>query len=110
MASNDAQHIEELFRERGVLSGRELLVDWKTALEIVETCRELGVGILGLDFYRNDESGITEVDCRGADFSDFFRLPDGFQLSVAAALRLLSNELPDNADYVSFVLKSPHSE
>ena len=105
MSIGDAKKIESRFKGRGIMHGQELLVDWRTAIELIEACRGLGVGILGLDFYRKSDIGLNEIDGGGADFSEFFRFPNPNQVSIAAAFRLLSDGLPDKADYASFVLK-----
>jgi hypothetical protein len=97
------RHIQDRFQVRGIWHGQELLFDLKTALEVVEECRTNRIGILGLDFYKKIDTCIDEVDGYGADFSQLFRDKSAVLQSQHATLKTLMNELPRNADYVSFV-------
>ncbi len=45
------QMIHEKYKSKGILKGGELLLTHKDAVHFVEDCKNLGLAIIGIDFY-----------------------------------------------------------
>ena len=88
----------------GVMRGMELLLRHADALRFVEDCEQLGLTILGMDFYKQEGSDIIELPC-SADYSPLSGKEDAVERSVAAARRLIKDRLPEDATWVSFVVE-----
>jgi len=59
MVSEDV--ILQKYCTKGISKGGELLLCHTDALNLIEDCRELGMVILGLDFYIQTNQGIFEA-------------------------------------------------
>ena len=70
------------------------------AVEFVDECEKRGIRILGMDFLRRDETGITPMD--SADWGDL--TPEE---SWRESRRLLQHGIPDGGNVVIFVLDEP---
>jgi hypothetical protein len=81
----------------------ELLFTREVAFEIIEACAKKGILILGMDFYMCDGQDYREL-LSSADFSDLKAKPDAVAQAVRSAKKLIAEGLPDEADFVSFVL------
>lgn len=101
---NVGQAIKAKFSEDaiGEMAG-EMLFEGQDALEVVAACEELGVIIIGMDFWQQRGGNIVEIN--STDYSSINALPDAPKKTIEAARELLKNGLPDNADYVSFILQ-----
>jgi len=56
-----------------------------------------------MDFWQQRGGNIVEIN--STDYSSINALPDAPKKTIEAARELLKNGLPDNADYVSFILQ-----
>ena len=81
----------------------ELLFTRDVACEIIEACTKKGILVLGMDFYVRDGQGYREL-LNAADFSELKAKPDAVAQAVKSAKTLIAERLPDEADFVSFVL------
>jgi hypothetical protein len=81
----------------------ELLFTREVAFEIIEACAKKGILILGMDFYVCDGQDYREL-LSSADFSDLKTKPDAVAQAVKSAKKLIAEGLPDEANFVSFVL------
>jgi hypothetical protein len=96
--------LESVFKSQASFSDTsELLFTHRVALEIIENCVKKGVLILGMDFYVQDGHDYQEL-LNSADFSDLKAKPDAVHQSGMSAKKLIAQGLPENADFVSFVL------
>jgi len=73
------------------------------ALEIIEDCAKKGILIVGMDFYVRDGKDYKEL-LSSADFSELKAQPDAVHQAVVRAKKLIAEGLPEDADFVSFVL------
>lgn len=78
----------------------------RDALEFVDDCARLGLVILGLDFYRDQEGAVVPL-LSSADYSDLISEPQAVEKSTHASRRLLENGLPHDSTWVSFVVDEP---
>jgi hypothetical protein len=92
----------------GVEAG-ELLFRQNDALKVIEEIEKLHGVILGLDFWqRTKDCDVMEVNSTNWD-----NINKGLSASkdtIETAKELIGNGLPDNADYVSFVIKDQEVE
>jgi hypothetical protein len=98
--------IEKKFKDKIVrIEAGEFLFKYKDALDVIEEINRIKAIILGLDFWKEVDDGIMEINSTAWD--DINSGPDASSDTVREARKLLKNQLPDNADYVSFVLTEP---
>ncbi len=101
--------IEQLLTEKygsaGIMSGEELLLRHPDALRFIDDCEDLGLTILGMNFYEREEGHTVEVS--STDWSSLVEEPDAFEQSIREARSLIGKGLPDDADLVSFVVREP---
>jgi hypothetical protein len=96
--------LESAFKSQASFSNTsELLFTHRVALEIIENCAKKGILILGMDFYVRDGHDYKEL-LSSADFSDLKGKPDAVHQAVMSAKKLIAEDLPEDADFVSFVL------
>ena len=96
--------VESAFKSQVSFSdSSELLFTHRVALEIIENCAKKGILILGMDFYVRDGHDYKELS-RSADFSDLKAKPDAVHQAVMSAKKLIAEGLPEDADFISFVL------
>ena len=96
--------LESAFKPQASYSDTsELLFTHKVALEIIADCEKKDILILGMDFYVWDGQDYREL-LSSADFSDLKAKPDAVHQAVLSAKRLIAKGLPEDADFVSFVL------
>ena len=100
MNTNHSKIISE-FATTALIYCGDYLYEMPTALKVISKCRELGVTILGLDFFRAAQDGI-EPTMISANFSELSEHPDSCALSVSAASRVLSTGMPEGSNYVMF--------
>ena len=81
----------------------ELLFSQEVALEVTDACAKDDILILGMDFYVSDGQDYKEL-LSSADFSELKGKPDAVKQAVMSAKKLIAQGLPDEADFVSFVL------
>jgi hypothetical protein len=101
---NAETRLFEKYRSMGVVRGLELLLRHADALRFIEDCEQLGLTILGMDFYKQEGSDIIELS-GSADYSSLSGKEDAIERSVAAARRLIKDRLPEDATWVSFVVE-----
>lgn len=87
----------------GRRDGNELRLRHADALRFVDDAERLGAVILGMDFYY-DRGDYTVETLGPADYSELADHPDAVRASAAAARALLRPGLPDDTDWVSFVI------
>jgi len=88
------------------MSGSELLLSHDDALKFIEDCRNLGLVILGMDFFKIDgRYNVALVN--PADYSALSEEPDAVEKTAAEALKLIGEKLPNDADVVTFVVAEP---
>ena len=90
------------YRRTGNLSGEELLLCHADALRFVADCEDLGLTILGMDFYAGE--GGHPVEVGSADWSSLVGGPDSAERSIRETRALIGEGLPDGAHLVSFVV------
>jgi len=96
--------LESVFKTKASFSDTsELLFTREVAFEIIDACAKKGILILGLDFYVRDGHDYKEL-LSSADFSELKAKPNAVHQAVVSAKKLIAEDLPDNADFVSFVL------
>lgn len=83
--------------------GDELLLKTQDALLFIQDCMDMGLFILGLDFYKEEDDNIIEV--ASADYSSLIKEHGNVMLSISAARQLIQDGLPDGATWVSFVVQ-----
>lgn len=93
------------YRNKGKMEGSELVLHHEDALSYIDDCEKLGLTIIGMDFYREQGTEIIPLIGNSADYSSIANSPNAKQLSIIAARKLIKDVLPDNAVWVSFVLK-----
>jgi hypothetical protein len=87
----------------------ELLFKLEDAIEVVNEIERLNAVILGLDFWQKcDDGDVMEVN--SADWQAINSGKNASKDTVKETRELLKNGLPDNADYVSFVLKENNNQ
>jgi hypothetical protein len=98
--------LESRYEGRGIRSGQMLLMKPADALEFAEEAGQLGIGILGPEFWYTPHNEYYPAPDYGymLDAGDFVRK------SVQQAKSDIIHALPDGVAWVSFVLASPLSE
>jgi hypothetical protein len=91
------------YRPVGLVSGGELLLRHSEALQFIDDCEDLGLEILGMDFYAREEGRTLEVG--STDWASLTEGPGAFGASIGEARSLIGRGLPDDADLVSFVVR-----
>lgn len=92
------------YRNKGRMDCSELMLRHEDALSFIDDCEKLGLIILGMDFYKVRGKDILSL-LNSADYSSIANLPNAKQMSITESRKLIKNALPDNADWVSFVLE-----
>jgi hypothetical protein len=82
----------------------ELFLSQADALRFIADCVDLGLVILGMEFFVDWGDGFMPVS-GPADFSELRGQPGAVEQGAAAARRLIAAGLPDGADWVSFVVE-----
>src|SRR5215510_9885440 len=96
--------LESIFKAKASFSDTsELLFTREVAFEIIDACAKKGILILGMDFYVRDGQDYKEL-LSSADFSELKAKPNAVHQAVVSAKKLIAENLPDCADFVSFVL------
>lgn len=99
--------IEEKFKEVAVSEqAGELLFRHKDALKVIEEIEKSQFIILGLDFWKSVDNDYMEINSTAWD--DINSGENASSLTVQAAKRLLKNGIPDDADFVSFVVSGKY--
>ena len=83
--------------------GGDLWLRHPEALEFIEDCRQMGLVIVGMDFYEEVDGGFVPL-LSSADYSSISQRPDAVERGAAAATRLIAGGLPNGASWVSFVV------
>ena len=102
----------QLFRKYqtvGIRRGEECLLRHADALRFLADCERLGLTILGMDFYKQEDMDIVEL-LETADYSALGGQEDAAERSVAAARRLIQAHLPDGALWVSFTVEAQDTQ
>ncbi len=98
------QLIDQKYKSQAVIKGGDLLFDHQTALKIIEDCQNMDAIIIGMDFWQRRGTNLVEIN--STDFGEINSA--GINTSPAtilAARHLTTDNLPDGADYVCFLLK-----
>ncbi len=80
----------------------ELLFRWPDALKVIDEIDNQGKIISGMNFWAQRDNSIIEVN--STDYSDINEGPEAHKKTIEAARTLIKDELPDTADYVSFIV------
>jgi len=96
--------IFERYRSTGIVQGEELLLRHSDALRFIADCEQLGLMILGMNFYKQQDDDIIELLCP-ADYSSLSLEDNALEQSIAAARRLIEYQLPEDATWVSFTVE-----
>ncbi len=81
----------------------DLLFERENALKVMDECQRLGGTIIGMNFWKEKDGDVIEVN--STDYSSINALPEASNETINAARSLTKDKLPDDADYVSFVLE-----
>src|SRR2546427_37286 len=101
---SNVDELESIFKCKASFSDTsELLFTQEVACEVIDACAQKGILILGMDFYVRDGQDYKEL-LSSADFSELKAKPDAVQQAVVSAKKLIAEGLPDEADFISFVL------
>lgn len=106
MVQLDERRLLARFRAIGRPKGRELLLRHTDALRLLRECEHSGLPVLGMDFYRESGDDVVET-LAPADYSSLADDPDAARTTAVLARALIAERLPDDAQWVSFVLGSP---
>ena len=99
------QFLFEKYRSAGTMSGGELLLRYAEALRFIDDCEDLGLTILGMNFYVREEAHPVEVN--STNWSSVTEDPNALGASIREARLLIGRGLPDEAEFVSFVVREP---
>jgi len=106
LMKNRYKSIISQFKYRGLSKGSEFLLTPTDALDIIDELTKFDIGILGVNIWQTVEKGIMEI-LGGLNLSKLFReTKDTHQFaqsSAKMAIEYITNYLPDEIDYVSFV-------
>lgn len=87
----------------GIEAG-EFLFEQPDALKVINKLERLQAIILGLDFWKKYGDGdVREVN--STNWASINKGPEASKNTIEAARELIGHGLPDDADYVSFVLR-----
>ena len=92
------------YQSVGVRRGMECLLRHADALRFLDDCERSQLMVLGMDFYKQEGSDIVEL-LNSADYSSLSGREDAVVQSIGAARRLIQTRLPDEANWVSFVVE-----
>lgn len=95
--------IEKNYKHRAILSGSEMLFKHEDALNIIVECEISSAVIIGLNFWQTRGDHIVEVNSTA--WGNISQGEEASERTTQAALMLIGRQLPDDADYVSFVLR-----
>jgi hypothetical protein len=91
------------YRDVGKMPGIELMLHQPDAMHFIEDCKALGLVILGMDFYVEENGRRREVNSTA--WGNIKDEPGALELSVEEAYKLIRDGLPDEAEWVSFVVE-----
>jgi|SRR5918997_1382941 hypothetical protein len=97
------QFLFEKYRSAGTMSGEELLLRHADALRFIDDCEDLGLTILGMSFYVREKGHTVEVN--STNWASLTEDPNAFGASIREARSLIGQGLPDEAEFVSFVVR-----
>lgn len=95
--------IEKYYKDQAILSGSEMLFKHEDALNIIVECEISSAIIIGLNFWQIRGEHIVEIN--STVWGDISEGGEASERTTQAALMLIGRQLPDEADYVSFVLR-----
>jgi hypothetical protein len=103
--------ILETYASRGMIKGRDLLLNPSDALEMAEKLGEVGVPIMGISgwYYVDRSKGYIAEDLE-ADFSvgdEIWFSPNRLERSVAKVKSYIQNSLPPTTELVSLDVDLP---
>lgn len=98
------KYIEKKYKKYGIMTHAEgdLLLEHAYALKVIDECEKLNAIILGIDFWKRWKGDVMEFNSTAWD--DINSGTNASKDTIKEARELLKDELPDNADYASFVL------
>jgi len=102
---NTEAQLFKKYQTVGIRRGEECLLRHTDALRFLADCERLGLTILGMDFYRQEDTDVIEL-LETADYSSLSGQKDAVERSIAAARRLIQAHLPDGAIWVSFTVEA----
>lgn len=97
--------IFEVYRDRGIVIGGELLLDLSAAKNFLEDCRKLGLLILGMDFFIQKGTDIIPMVGNSVDLSSLASEPNAVQRSHQLIERFFQTESFEKIDLMLFVVE-----
>src|SRR6476660_1559511 len=94
--------LTQKYRPLGRMSSGELLLQHSDALNFVDDCEQLGLVILGLEFFVEQGAKIVPLDI--ADYSNVLGMPDAVHQTVSSTRELIGGGFPSNAQWVTFIV------
>lgn len=98
------EQLIEKYRPVGRMSGYELLLHQPDALRFIEDCKRERLVIVGLNFFE-DRKGDRVTQVNSTNWRRPWDSPNPVEDTAKEAMDLIGDGLPDNADWVSFVLE-----
>jgi len=98
----------EKYRSVGVIRGGELYLGHADALRFIEDCRNLGLVILGMEFFATEGKWI--IPGRIENYSSVSNEPNAVEYTTARARSLLKGGMPDDETLVTFTICEPTAE
>ena len=102
-----AEGVPDKYRAVARVKGRELLFRHRDALNVLNDLEGSGAVILGMSFFKDHEEHVIEMIGNDADYSSLSNHPDAAARTLSEAKQLLSDRLPDGADWVSLNVMEP---
>ena len=87
-------------------NGLELLFKHQDALRLLDDFERNDVIVTGMSFYKDQDGYVAEMIGNDADYSDLVDEDEPAAKTVREAKELLSDGLPDGADWVSFTCRN----
>lgn len=102
--------IQEKFKKQIVtVKAGELLFKHTDVLKVIDELERLHAVILGLDFWQQcDDGDVMEIN--STNWASINIGKNASKDTIEAARELLKDDLPDDADYASFVLRDQEVE
>ena len=100
----EARRLSAAYASRGVWSGGHLLLPQQAARAFIDDAQAAGLVVLGMDFWKQFDTGRGEMGINSVDCSSMLGRPDVVEQAAAFARQVISGGLPDGAQWVAFTL------